>query len=155
MGSRLRSFNFPVIFVSFCFSSNRLTVLQDRVHCYVPFWRTMAPRTVWSRKADSRRSFSLKLEFYTEISTHVFHSKNQLIWISRQNMRTANVSIIFKTYQMISKFHLYFRTDVESYFAIGQLHVIFDPSTNQRLDALQFHFFSFRAHARAPISARW
>ena len=48
-------------------------------------------------------------------------------------MRTANVSIIFKTYQMISEFHLYFRTDVESYFAIGQLHVIFDPATNQRL----------------------
>ena len=93
MGSRLRSFNFPVIFVSFCFSSNRLTVLQDRVHCYVPFWRTMAPRTVWSRKADSRRSFSLKLEFYTEISTHVFHSKNQLIWISRHET-TANVQCV-------------------------------------------------------------
>ena len=56
--------------------------------------------------------------------------------ISRQNMRTANVSIISETYEMISKFHLYFRTDVESYFVIGQLHINLDPSTNQRLDAL-------------------
>ena len=77
--------------------------------------------------------------------------------ISRQNMRTANVSIISETYEMISKFHLYFRTDVESYFVIGQLHVNLDPSTNQRLDALQFHFFWFRGHARAPIipELRW
>ena len=60
--SRLRSFNFPEILFFFCFSSKRLTVLQDRVHCYVPFWRTMPPRTVWSRKADSRRENAKKCE---------------------------------------------------------------------------------------------
>ena len=107
---------FPSDFFFFPFSSKRLTVLQDLVHRYVPFWRAV-PQTVII-------SFSLKVEFHTEISTYVFHSKKtQLIWISRQNTRTANVSIIFKTYQMISKFHLYIRTDVESYFVIGQLHV--------------------------------
>ena len=69
-------------------------------------------------------TYVLKLELYTEISIYMFHSQKPADLNFPPNIwDNENVSIMFKTYQMISNFHLYFRTDVESYFVIGQLHV--------------------------------
>ena len=59
---------FPSDFFFFPFSSKRLTVLQDLVHRYVPFWRTM-PWTVWSRKADSRLRQRLRLSLVSQSVT--------------------------------------------------------------------------------------
>ena len=95
---------------------------------------------------------SLKLEFYTEISTYVFHSQKPAdLNFPPKHMRTANVSIIFKTYQMISKFHLYFRTDVESYFLIGQLHV---NQIHRPISVLTLFNFTFSPSPaeRSPLS---
>jgi len=101
LGSRLRSFNFPVIFVSFCFSSNRLTVLQDRVHCYVPFWRTMAPRTVWSRKADSRLRQRLRLSI--------------ALWF-RSRLRSFNFPVIFFSFASVPNDLPFCRTEFNATF---------------------------------------